>query len=68
LIAAGMLLMARTDPGDSYAASVLPAVIVLGLRVTLVASPVTATALAAVDPSHAGVASGVPPPAACGRG
>jgi EmrB/QacA subfamily drug resistance transporter len=47
LIAAGMLLMARIDPGDSYAASVLPAVIVFGLGVTLVASPVTATALAA---------------------
>ncbi len=59
LIAAGMLLMARIDPGDSYAASVLPGVIVFALGVTLVASPVTATALAAVDESHAGLASGV---------
>ena len=33
--------------------------IVFGLGLTLVASPVTATALAAVDASHAGVASGV---------
>jgi hypothetical protein len=54
-----MLLMTRIDPGDSYVASVLPAVIVFGLGLTLVASPVTATALAAVDASHAGIASGV---------
>jgi EmrB/QacA subfamily drug resistance transporter len=59
VIAAGMMLMARIEPGDSYAGAVLPAVVVFGLGVTLVASPVTATALAAVDSSHAGVASGV---------
>jgi EmrB/QacA subfamily drug resistance transporter len=59
LVAAGMLLMRLIEPGDSYAQSVLPAVVVFSLGVTLVASPVTATALAAVDPSHAGVASGI---------
>ena len=59
LIAAGMLLMTRIGPGDSYVRSVLPAVIVFALGVTLVASPVTATALAAVDASHAGLASGI---------
>ena len=59
VIAAGMLLMTRIGPGDSYVRSVLPAVIVFALGVTLVASPVTATALAAVDASHAGLASGI---------
>jgi EmrB/QacA subfamily drug resistance transporter len=59
LIAAGLLLMTQIEPGDSYVASVLPAVVLAGLGVTLVASPVTATALAAVNASHAGVASGV---------
>ncbi|HEX4671326.1 MAG TPA: DHA2 family efflux MFS transporter permease subunit [Solirubrobacteraceae bacterium] len=59
LVAAGMLLMGLIEPGDSYTHSVLPAVIVFSLGITLVASPVTATALAAVDPSHAGVASGI---------
>jgi EmrB/QacA subfamily drug resistance transporter len=59
LIAAGMVLLAQINPGDSYVASVLPGVIVFGLGVTLVASPVTATALAAVDARHAGIASGV---------
>ena len=59
LVGLGMLMMARINPGDSYVAAVLPAVIVFCLGVTLVASPVTATALAAVDERHAGVASGV---------
>jgi hypothetical protein len=59
LIAAGMLMMTGIGPGDGYVGSVLPAVVVFALGVTLVASPVTATALAAVDVSHAGLASGI---------
>jgi EmrB/QacA subfamily drug resistance transporter len=59
LVAAGMLMLTGVEPGDQYASSVLPGVVVFGLGLTLVASPVTATVLAAVDPSHAGVASGI---------
>jgi EmrB/QacA subfamily drug resistance transporter len=59
LIAAGMLLMRRIDAGDGYVASVLPPVVVFGLGLTLVVAPITATVLAAADPRHAGVASGV---------
>jgi predicted MFS family arabinose efflux permease len=59
LLAAGMLLMATIGPGDSYRTSVLPAVLVFGLGLATVVAPVTATALAAVDGAHAGIASGV---------
>ena len=51
--------MLRINPGDSYLSAVLPAVIVFGIGLTLVVAPVTATVLAAVDSSHAGIASGV---------
>ncbi|MFT3866350.1 MAG: MFS transporter [Solirubrobacterales bacterium] len=59
IIAAGLLLMLRIDPGDGYVGYVLPAVVVFGLGLTLVVAPVTATVLAAVDSSHSGIASGV---------
>ena len=59
VIAAGLLLMLRIDPGDSYVTTVLPAVIVFGLGLTLVVAPVTATVLAAADSRHSGIASGI---------
>ena len=59
VIAAGLLLMMRIAPGDDYLTSVLPAVVVFGLGLTLVVAPVTATVLAAADARHAGTASGI---------
>lgn len=59
VIAAGLLLLTRIDPGDSYVSSVLPAVIVFGSGLTLVVAPVTATVLAAADARHSGIASGI---------
>jgi EmrB/QacA subfamily drug resistance transporter len=59
LIAVGMLMMRGIDMGDGYVGAVLPPVIVFGLGLTLVVAPITATVLAAADPNHAGVASGV---------
>jgi EmrB/QacA subfamily drug resistance transporter len=58
-IAMGLLLMTRINPGDSYVSSVLPAVVVFGLGLTLVVAPVTATVLAAADARHSGIASGI---------
>jgi len=60
LCAAGMLLMLRVDgTHTSYAADVLPAVVVLGLGMVTLVAPLTATVLASVDTAHAGLASGV---------
>jgi EmrB/QacA subfamily drug resistance transporter len=59
VIAVGLLMMTQIDPGDSYVGSVLPAVIVFGLGLTLVVAPVTATVLAAADERHSGIASGI---------
>jgi EmrB/QacA subfamily drug resistance transporter len=59
VLAVGLLLLTRIGPGDSYVTSVLPAVIVFALGLTLVVAPVTATVLAAADARHAGIASGV---------
>jgi len=59
VIAVGLLMMTQIEPGDSYVSSVLPAVIVFGVGLTLVVAPVTATVLAAADSRHSGVASGI---------
>jgi Na+/melibiose symporter-like transporter len=54
-----MLMMRGIDIGDGYVEAVLPPIIVFGLGLSLVVAPITATVLAAADPNHAGVASGV---------
>jgi EmrB/QacA subfamily drug resistance transporter len=59
VIAAGLLLMTRIEPGDGYVSAVLPAVTVFGVGLTLVVAPVTATVLAAADARHSGIASGI---------
>jgi EmrB/QacA subfamily drug resistance transporter len=59
VIGAGLLLMTRIEPGRDYVSTVLPALIVFGLGLTLVVAPVTATVLAAADSSHSGIASGI---------
>ncbi|HVW35607.1 MAG TPA: MFS transporter [Acidimicrobiia bacterium] len=56
---AGLGLLARIGPGDGYGATVLPAVLVFGLGMTVTVAPLTAAVLAAVETRRAGVASGV---------
>ena len=57
--ATGVLLMLRIGGEASYALDVLPAVVVFGLGLSIMVSPLTATALAAAPAEHAGLASGV---------
>jgi EmrB/QacA subfamily drug resistance transporter len=59
LCAAAMLLMLRVGEGASYPADVLPAVLVMGAGMVTLVAPLTATVLASVDASRAGLASGV---------
>ncbi|MFB7515419.1 MFS transporter [Streptomyces sp. NPDC056144] len=59
LCAAGMLLMLRVGPDASYVRDVLPALLVLGLGMTALVAPLTATVLASVDVTRAGLASGI---------
>lgn len=59
VVAVGLVLMARIQPGTSYAATVAPAAVVFGLGLALTVAPLTATVLAAADERHSGVASGV---------
>ncbi|MFE9649435.1 MFS transporter [Streptomyces sp. NPDC006365] len=59
LCAAGMLLMLRVGMDASYVLDVLPALLVLGLGMVTLVAPLTATVLASVDNSRAGLASGI---------
>ncbi|MFG2981977.1 MFS transporter [Streptomyces sp. NPDC048258] len=59
LCAAGTLLTLRVGPNASYAADVLPAMVVMGMGMVTLVAPLTATVLASVDPGRAGLASGI---------
>lgn len=59
VIAVGLLAMVRIDVGGSYATQVLPALAIFSIGLVLTVAPLTATVLAAVDDSRAGVASGI---------
>ncbi|MCW2641691.1 MAG: drug resistance transporter, EmrB/QacA subfamily [Dactylosporangium sp.] len=57
--AGALLLFARVGANASYVRAVLPAVLILGLGLSVTVAPLTAAALGSVDERHAGVASGV---------
>jgi hypothetical protein len=54
-----VMLMHRIGPHADYLRDVLPAIVVLGLGLSMLVAPLTATVLAAIGAEHAGVASGV---------
>jgi EmrB/QacA subfamily drug resistance transporter len=56
---AGLLLMAQLHPGDSFFPAVLLPLIVFGIGLAALITPITATVLASVDSRHSGIASAV---------
>jgi EmrB/QacA subfamily drug resistance transporter len=59
LVTLGLLLFARAPVGGSFLVDVLPAMLVLGVGVGLAFNPVLLAATDDIDPSEAGLASGV---------
>ncbi|MDQ0377866.1 MFS transporter [Amycolatopsis thermophila] len=56
--AVALVLLSRISAHPDYLTDVLPAVIVLGLGLSLTVAPLTATALGSLDDRYAGIASG----------
>ncbi|MEU6194390.1 MFS transporter [Streptomyces sp. NPDC047061] len=59
LCATAMLLMLRVGEHANYLTDVLPAVLVQGAGMVILVAPLTASVLASVDTSRAGIASGI---------
>jgi EmrB/QacA subfamily drug resistance transporter len=59
IAAVGMALFTRVHPGGSYVTSVLPAIIVFGLGLSIFVAPLTSAVLSAVPSERVGVASAV---------
>jgi len=59
LAAAGLLLLSRISEDPSWISDVFPGAVVFGLGLVTFVAPLTATVMAAADPDHVSVASGV---------
>jgi len=59
ITAVGFVLFSLPGTGGSYWTTFFPAVVMLGLGMSLVIAPLTTTAMNSVEGSHSGLASGV---------
>src|ERR1700723_1838150 len=59
LTGAGVRLMAQIHVGDGYLTGVLPSLVVFGVGLAALITPITATVLASVGSRHSGIASAV---------
>lgn len=59
IMAVGALMLLTVNAGFDYWAQVLPAMIVMGLGLSLTVAPLTAAILGAIDENHSGIASAV---------
>ncbi|MEO7369989.1 MAG: DHA2 family efflux MFS transporter permease subunit [Ilumatobacteraceae bacterium] len=59
LAAGGLLLLTRVGESTSWVTDVMPGAIVFGCGLVTFVAPLTATVMAAADPNHVSVASGV---------
>jgi MFS family permease len=59
LVALGLVLFARAPVDGTFVVDVLPSMIVLGIGVGMAMNPVLMAAMSDVEPSEAGLASGV---------
>ncbi|HEX4490675.1 MAG TPA: MFS transporter [Acidimicrobiia bacterium] len=57
VVGAGLLLLTRAQPGQSYLSGVLPGAVVFAIGLTITVAPLTTAVLAAVDDHHVGVGS-----------